>query len=158
LFDGYVKPDALAVIGTPSARICLLVERDLGTEPTSTVAAKAARYATLLDGQRDPPVNIGIVVESARRSTSIRHAIERVDARGLHVWVATSTELLAATYHGPWTAPDGRRCHTVDLPAEAVSDPPVVGALCLLDPDAADVFEPSAIEVVPALQRFVRNR
>jgi Replication-relaxation len=158
LFDGYVEPDALAVIGTPSARICLVIERDLGTEPTATVAAKAARYATLLGGQTDPPANIGIVVESARRSASIRHAIESVDARGLHVWVATSTELLAAPYHGPWTAPDGRRCHTVDLPAEAVSETPVVGALCLLDPDAADVFEPSAIEVVPALQRFVRRR
>ncbi|HEV8699198.1 MAG TPA: replication-relaxation family protein [Candidatus Limnocylindrales bacterium] len=158
LFDGYVEPDALAVIGTPSARICLLVERDLGTEPTSTVAAKAARYATLLGGEHELSVNVGIVVESARRSASIRRAIERAGARGPHVWVATSTELLAAPYQGPWTAPDGRRCRTVDLPAEAVSETPVVGALCLLDPDAADVFEPSAIEVVPALERFVRHK
>jgi hypothetical protein len=158
LFDGYVEPDALAVIGTPSARICLLVERDLGTEPTSTVAAKAARYATLLGGQTEPSANIGIVVESARRSASIRRAIEGVGGRGLHVWVATSTDLLAAPYHGPWTAPDGRRCQTVDLPAETVSETPVVGALCLLDPDGTDLFEPSALEVVPALQRFLRIR
>lgn len=158
LFDGYVEPDALAVLGTPSARICLLVERDLGTEPTSTVAAKAARYATLLSGETEPSANVGIVVESARRSASIRRAIEGVRERGLHVWVATSTELLAAPYHGPWTAPDGRRCRTVDLPAEKVIETPVVGTLCLLDPDAADVFEPSAIEAVPALRRFVRNR
>lgn len=158
LFDGYVKPDALAVIGTPSARICLLVERDLGTEPTSTVVAKVTRYATLLGGQAEPPVNVGIVVESARRSASIRRAIERVGARGLHVWVATSTELLAAPYHSPWIAPGGRRCQTVDLPAEMVSQTPVAGALCLLDPDGTDIFEPSKIEVVPALRRFLRNR
>jgi hypothetical protein len=158
LFDGYVKPDALAVIGTPTARICVLVERDLGTEPTSTVAAKATRYATLLSGEQESLVNVGIVVDSARRSASIRRSIERVGARGLHVWVAISTELLAAPYRGPWTAPDGRRRQTVDLPAETVGQTPVVGPLCLLDPDAADVFEPAAIQVVPALRRFVRNR
>ncbi len=158
LFDGYVRPDALAVIGTPSSRISLLGERDLSTEPTRTLAAKAARYATLLGGEPESPVNVGIVVDSARRSASIRRAIERVGARGLHVWVAMSMELLAGPYHAPWTAPDGRRCRTIDLPAERLAETPVVGALCLLDPDGSDRFESSAIEVVPALQRFVRNR
>lgn len=157
MFDGYVKPDALAVIGTPSARICLLVERDLGTEPTSTVAAKVTRYATLLGGEPESSVNVGIIVESARRAASIRRAIERVGARGLRVWVATSTDLLAAPYHGPWMATDGRRCHTADLPGEAVIGTLVVGALCLVDPEGPDLFEPTAIEAVPALQRFVRR-
>lgn len=62
LFDGYIEPDALAIIGTPSHRICLVIERDLGTEPTATVAAKVSRYATLFVGQTDPSVNVGIVV------------------------------------------------------------------------------------------------
>lgn len=157
LFDGYVKPDALAVIGTPSARLCLLVERDLGTEPTSTVAAKVTRYATLLGAEAEGLVNVGIVVESARRAASIRRAIERVGARGLHVWVAISTELLAAPYHGPWTAPRGGRRQTVDLPAERVGGTPVVGPLSLLDSDGADVFELFAIRAVPSLQRFAHQ-
>lgn len=156
LFDDYVKPDALAVIGTPSVRICLLVERDLGTEPTSTVAAKVARYAALFDGQTES-VNVGFVVESPRRADSIRRAIAGVAARG-HVWVAASTELVADPYNGLWTAPDGRQRPTVDLPGEGVIGTPVVGALSLLESDGADVFEPSALAAVTALQRFVRRR
>lgn len=157
LFDDYVKPDALAVIGTPAVRICLLVERDLGTEPTSTVAAKVARYATLFDGQTES-VNVGLVVESARRADSIARAIARVAARGVHVWVAASTELVADPYNGLWRAPDGRQRATVDLPGEAAIGTPVVGALSLLDSDGADAFEPSALASVTALQRFVRGR
>ena len=156
LFDGYVRPDALALIGTPTSRICLVIERDLGTEPTSTIAVKVARYSTLFGGQPQPSANIGIVVESPRRSTSVRRAIDGVGGRDLHVWIATSTDLLAAPYAGPWTAPDGRRCQTIDLPAET-AETTVAGTLCLLDPDGADLFERSAIEVVPALRRFIRD-
>ena len=158
LFDGYVQPDALAVIGTPSARVCILVERDLGTEPTSTVAAKAVRYATLFRGEMEPPINIGIVVESRRRLMSIRRAIDRVDLVGVRVWLAISTEILAAAYEASWTAPDGRRCRTVDLHAAAFAETRVAGALCLLDADGTDLFEPSAIEGLPALERFMRPR
>jgi len=158
LFDRYVEPDALAVIGTPSGRICLVIERDLGTEPTSTVASKVARYTTLFAGQPDGPVNVGIVVESTRRLTSVMRTIGRAAAGDTQVWVTTSGELLAAPYGANWIAPDGRRCSTVNLPAEQVAGVPVVGAQCLVDPDSADVFDRSAIESMPALRPFVRRR
>ena len=157
LFDGYVRPDALAVIGTPASRICLFIERDLGTEGSRVVAAKATRYATLLAGRSAPPVNLGIVVESARRVGSIRRAIEAGGPHDLDLWFITSIDLVATPYEAEWTAADGRRCRTVDLPAEAARDEPVIGALCLVEPDGIDVFEPSAIELVPALQRFARK-
>lgn len=158
LFDRYVEPDALAVIGTPSERICLVIERDLGTEPTATVVAKVARYATVFAGQERPPINVGIVVESTRRAASIRYAIEGAVARAPHVSITTSAALLAKPYDAFWVAADGHRYRTVDLPAEAVTRTPVVGTLCLLDPDAADVFELSAIKPVSALGRFVERR
>jgi hypothetical protein len=95
LFDGYVRPDALAVVGTPSSRISLLIERDLGTEGSKVVAAKAAKYATLFGGPPSP-INVGIVVETAARSAVIRHAIGGVGFHGPHIWVTTSAELVGA--------------------------------------------------------------
>jgi hypothetical protein len=80
-----------------------------------------------------------------------------VEARGPHIWVATSTDLLTAPYHSPWTAPDGRGCQTVNLPAEAVAGTHVAGTLCLLDPDGEDVFDVYAIRDVPAIERFARR-
>jgi hypothetical protein len=74
---------------------------------------------------------------------------------GLSVWVTTIDNLIGAPYRAVWTAPDDRRCPTIDLPGEAVTGLPVVGVQCLLDPDGADVFELSAIEPVSALRRFV---
>jgi len=156
LFDGYVRPDALAVIGTPASRICLFVERDLGTEGSKIVAAKATRYATLLAGRSAPPVNVGVVVESARRVGSIRRALEDLGAPDLELWLATWTDLVRSPYEAEWTAMDGRVLRTVDLPAEPAMDEPVNGALCLLEPDGIEAFELPAIEAVPALRRFVR--
>lgn len=46
----------------------------------------------------------------------------------------------------------------IDLPGETIASSPVVGTMCLLDPDAADVFELSSIAPIPALRRFVRRR
>jgi len=158
LFDRYVEPDALAVLGTPSDRICLVIERDLGTEPTSTVASKVARYTTLFTGQGDGPVNVGIVVESTRRLTSVRRAIGRAAAADTRAWVTTSGELLAAPYGANWLAPDGRRRATVNLPGDPVVRTPVVGAQCLLDPDGAEAFELPAIDGVLALRRFTQRR
>lgn len=158
LFDHYVEPDAVALISTPSKQICLVVERDLGTETTATVAAKVGRYAMLFAGQAELPVNVGIVVESARRSASIRHAIAGIGSGALRVWVTTAGEFVANAYDALWTAPDTERIRTIGLPAEAVGSIAVVGSLCLLDPDGPDVFELSSIQSIPALQRFVRRR
>lgn len=157
LFDGYVRPDALAVVGTPASRVCLFVERDLGTEGSRVVAAKATRYATLLAGRSGPPVNLGIVVESSRRVGSIRRAVEEVVPGDLDLWFITSADLLASPYEAEWTALDGRLRRTIDLPAEARAAEPVLGSLCLVELDGMDAFEPSAIELVPALRRFAHR-
>ena len=157
LFDGYVRPDALAVIGTPSSRIPLLLERDLGTEGSRVVAAKVERYAMLLGGP-SAPVNVGIVVESARRVASIGRAIDAAGSAPASLWLATSATLLAAPYDGMWSTPGGDRRRTVDLPGEPSRASAAAGALCLLDPDAAERFELGALEDVPGLRRYVDRR
>lgn len=158
LFDGYVRPDALAVVGTGSSRITLFIERDLGTEGSKVVAAKVAKYATLLGARSSPPISVGIVVENVARSMLIRRAIGGVGTSGMHIWVTASAELVRAPYDAIWTTPDDRRCRTFDLPAEAGASLPVMGASCLLDPDSADAFELAAIELISSLRRFVRTR
>jgi protein involved in plasmid replication-relaxation len=157
LFDGYVRPDALAVIATPSSRIPIFIERDLGTETARIVAAKVARYATVLASRTEPSANLGIVADSARRVTSIQRAVG-VDRPDVPVWIAAADNVLAAPYDADWVAGDGRRRRTIQLPAEPRSDHvEPLGALCLLDPDAAEAFDASAIRLVKGLQRFARG-
>jgi len=156
LFDGYVRPDALAIVGTPRARISLLLERDLGTEGAAVVAAKAARYAALLRGQTDPAINVGVVVESRRRLGSLRRAIEVGGVPDLRLWLVTSAELAGRPYGATWMAPDGRECPTSELPSEPVQGGGLVGALCLGEPDGIEAFEIGALAGVRALERFTR--
>lgn len=156
LFDGYVRPDALAMIGTPGRRISMFIERDLGTEGAAVVVGKATRYATLLGGRAEAPVNVGIVVETQRRQASLQRAVEAVGGLGIGVWLITSPELVAAPYRAVWTAVDGRRLPTAELPAEPVTAGYVVGVLCLAELDGIDLFEPSALAGSKALERFAR--
>lgn len=156
LFDGYVRPDALAIIGTPGRRTSLLIERDLGTEGLAVLVDKAARYATLLGGSAEAPINIAIVVETERRQASLRRAIEAVGPLGIDLWLIASPEVVAAPYRAVWTAPDGRRLATAELPSERITRDYVVGPLCLAEPDGMDLFEPSALAGSRALKRFAR--
>lgn len=156
LFDGYVVPDALAILATGTARTCLFIERDLGTESARIVAAKVGRYAEIFGSTRDSPVNLGIVVESARRAASVIRLLGSAPLSALTAWVSQAAELFADPYLAEWVGPDGRRLSTAELPGEPGSEPFVIGERCLLDPDAADVFEPFAARVVPALRDLVR--
>lgn len=155
LFDGYIRPDALAVIGTEAARISLFIERDLGTESARTVVAKVDRYAAIFGSARDAPVVVGIVVESARRAASVMRLLRTERAGAVTAWISDAAELFANAYLAEWAGPDGRRLSTIDLPSEPASGSLVFGALCLLDVDGADAFEPFAALDVPALRTFV---
>ena len=157
LFDGYIIPDALAVVGTGTARICLFIERDLGTESARTVAAKVARYGAIFGTARNSPVNVAIVVESPRRAASIARLLRAAPAGGVTAWISQASELSRHAYVAQWVGPDGRRVSTTELPGEPASGLGVVGTLCLLDADAADAFEPFAAREVPILRNFVRE-
>ena len=158
LFDDYVKPAAIAIIAAPSGSICLIVERDLGTETTSLVAAKMARYTTIFAGRGHVSANVAIVAESGSRAASIRRAISSAGASGVHPWTTTAAELETTPYFAQWSSPDGRRLPTVSLPAADGGGATVAGALCLLDPDAFEVFERSALLAHPAVAPFARLR
>jgi hypothetical protein len=73
-FRGYLRPDALAVIGVGDRAVELFIERDLGTERGAILAAKARTYSSFLSGH-DVPMNVGFVVESARRAAALAYRL-----------------------------------------------------------------------------------
>lgn len=155
LFDGYIVPDALAVIGIGEARICLFVERDLGTESARTVAAKVARYAAVLGSVRNSTVNVGIVVESMRRAESISRLLGAASASSVTAWIGHAADLSARAYDAEWIGPGGVRVSTAKLPGEPAAWADPFGALCLLDAEGGDMFEPFAAREARALRAFV---
>ena len=157
LFDGYVEPDAVAIIGTPTASIGLIVERDLGTESASVLAAKVARYTTILAGRDGPAVNIAIVVESPKRVASIRRVVEPASTEGAPVRISVAADLMADPYGSTWTSSYDRRLRTTELPGGAGSDNALFGALCLLEVESLEAFDGSAVATFPALAHFARR-
>lgn len=141
LFDGYLRPDALAVIGTGMGQVTLFIERDLGTETAHAVNEKIDRYRRVFRRRGDDPLNVGIVVNSPRRSLSLRRRLSRTEGVGPAVWIALAVELLEEPLQAVWVGPHGERRPTLELPAGPATNAPVLGPRCLLDPDAIDAFE-----------------
>ncbi len=73
-FRGYLRPDALAVIGIGDRAVQLFIERDLGTERGAILAAKARTYSGYRSAD-DVPMNVGFVVESARRAAALAYRL-----------------------------------------------------------------------------------
>lgn len=141
LFDGYLRPDAVGVVRTAAGQVLLFIERDLGTETARAVADKVARYRRVLRHRSADQLNVGIVVSSPRRSVSIRRALGRPELGRPTVWVGLADEILRDPLGAMWLGLDGGRRVTVDLPSTEMDDRHVLGALCLLDPDAVEAFD-----------------
>lgn len=144
LFDDYLRPDALAVLGIPGGRVTLFVERDLGTEPSKVLAAKLSRYRTVLARAGAVSANLGIVVDAPRRARSLLSRLGPTAGSQPGPWLGLAPDLLNDPYGASWQDPTGERRSTIDLPSDP--DPPerVVGRLCLLEPEGVEAFEPSA--------------
>ena len=64
LFDGYLRPDAIAGIRVGDRTIALFIERDLGTERGEDIPDKMARYRAVFARAPELAVVVGFVVES----------------------------------------------------------------------------------------------
>ena len=84
---------------------------------------------------------LGIVVNSPRRSLSIRRAVGRAGVRQPGIWVGEADEILRDPLEAPWHGVDGQLRATVELPAEPDQSSPILGPLCLLDPDTLEAFQ-----------------
>lgn len=157
LFSEYLRPDALAVLAVPGGRVTLFVERDLGTEPTRVLLAKAQRYRTVLARAPGSTANLGIVVNTSRRAGwLLSHLGPAASAARPHLWVGMAPELLADPYHARWRNLAGEMRTTIDLPSDPGQPERFIGRLCLLDPDGLEAFEPSTSST-PMLEPFLRG-
>jgi hypothetical protein len=153
LFDNYVRPDALAVLRTGGRGVLLLVERDLGTEVTATLASKIARYRNKFAGR--PCIHVGFVVEGERRAESVRRLIRAGEDTGPAIIVTTIDALRADPFGARWS--DGAtKPPTRGLTPYATGvTAPLLGLGCLDESDALAAFDHRAIESVPALRRLL---
>ncbi|MGI8658169.1 MAG: replication-relaxation family protein [Candidatus Limnocylindria bacterium] len=161
-FSGYLRPDALAVMGVGDRAVELFIERDLGTERGAILASKARTYSSLLSGH-EVPMNVGFVVESARRAAALayrlRHWLTEYELPGhgkAPCWVTVADELAADPFGVIWRAPDGRRVSARDMASfQPAREMPPLGPLCLLSEHGPEAMDDRLLTAVGDLGRNV---
>lgn len=161
-FGGFLRPDALAIFGVGERAVELFIERDLGTERGSILAAKAHAYSGYASG-RETPRNVGFVVESARRAAALayrlRHWLTQYELPGYQkvpCWVTTANDLAADPFGSIWRAPDGRRVAAREMESfQPEWELPQLGPLCLLTDDGPDALDDRLLTAVPDLGRKI---
>lgn len=154
--SGYLRPDALAIIGVREAMILMFIERDLGTERGSVLVDKLRRYRNVYWRLKKPDaLHVCVVVGSQRRAFAVRRALRgpsEEHAEAIRVWVTTDAELLADPHGAMWVSPAIDAARTIDLEPHPLDDAwPVLQPLCLATPDSLEVLDERALAAVPAL-------
>jgi hypothetical protein len=94
---GFLRADALAGIRVGDRTVTLFTERDLGTERGEVLDEKVRRYRSLFARPPDVPIAVGIVVEAARRASTIHSLSNRYATAGLSfLTISSSTCRLSA--------------------------------------------------------------
>lgn len=92
LFDGFLRPDALAVIRVRDRLIALFVERDLGSERGEALGEKIRRYRLVFAREPELPINVGFIVESERRARTVHTQAEGRGGPAVGVTVLTAID------------------------------------------------------------------
>ena len=136
LFDGFLRPDALAGVRIGDRAIALFIERDLGSERGEVLAEKIRRYRSVFARAVDLPVQVGFVVESERRARTVHEVANRkhVAASGPVFLTAVDHQVRADPFGVRWT--DGREVwSTRGLISEAEEASwPILTPGCLVRP------------------------
>jgi hypothetical protein len=159
LFEGWLRPDAFAVVRAGERTIVMFIERDLGTERGGVLPEKVHRYRSAFSRSAEPPIHLGIVVDSARRAASLGRAIARTDhPHGpIRVWLAALDGLARDPLRATWTSPAGDHVGTVDLAPHWTGEPwPLLVPGCLAQPDGLEALDERVFEAIPALAPFAR--
>lgn len=158
LFDGFLRPDALAVIRVQDRLIALFVERDLGSERGEALGEKIRRYRLVFARDPDVPINVGFVVESERRARTVHTQAEgrRGPAAGVTVLTAIDDRLRRDPLGGHRS--DGNRARsTRNLSGVAAATAlPLLAPGCLSDGDALAALDDRAALLLPALSPYLR--
>jgi len=161
LFDGYLRPDAIAAVRFDDRLVLLFVELDTGSERPPVLAAKLRRYRAVLSTRAEvAPAHLLIVLGSRRRLGTIGSALAAVPGAGPGpmAWLALEGELRRA----PWAAalhPLIGEVRTLDeLPAHpAVQKWAVARSGCLVELEQAEVIDERALAQLPMLAHFRRR-
>ena len=146
LFDGYLRPDALAAVGVGRRLSLTFIERDTGTERLAVVLAKARRYVAVLRSQHEThPVQVAFVADTRRRAASLSAALGTFDSAAQpSFWAIAAADLLGA----PWTA---RWLPSGGHPLPAAWQP--LGPGCLAgDSDEATALDERGLGLLPMLE------
>lgn len=159
LFDGYLRPDALAGVRVGHRAIALFIERDLGSERGEVLAEKVRRYRSVFARAVDLPVQVGFVVESERRAKTVQEVAKskHVAASGPVFLTAVDHQVRADPFGARWT--DGReRWSTRALISEVGhASWPILTPGCLVDADAISALDDRALGMIPSLHAFIRG-
>jgi hypothetical protein len=158
VFDGFVRPDAIAGLGIGRRLIVLCIERDLGTERSEILAAKIRRYRRLSQRGSGRPISVAFIVDSARRARTI-HDLAADERGGRLPIVSAQLEDLATELFGrPWSS--GRSMvRTDELPAVDV-DPALapLAPTCLLEANTLATLDDRAAGMLLLSPRSQRDR
>jgi hypothetical protein len=159
-WDGYLRPDALAVIRVGDASIVMFVERDLGTERGGTLSQKVFKYGNVYGNRESTgPLHVGLVVDTARRAASVRRHVgdPKTATTSVRVWVTTEPALAADPYGCEWGSASGEEVRTVDLAPHWTGDPwAILQPLCLAEPDNLEGLDERGIGFIPLLREAAR--
>ena len=157
VFDGFLRPDALAGGRVGDRAIALFIERDLGTERGEVLADKLRRYRAVFARAPEFPVHVGFVVESERRARTIHELAKRYPAQGSRLLFLTAIDarVRGDPLGANWS--DGAtRWSTRDLPSSGFPDRgPILTPGCLADQDALAAMDDRALALIPPLHRYL---
>jgi protein involved in plasmid replication-relaxation len=159
LFDGFLRPDALAGIRVADRAIAMFIERDLGTERGEVLAEKIRRYRAVFARAVDITIHVGFVVESDRRAHTVHRLVTARDMPdgGVRFLTAVVARVSADPMGVRWTD-GGGSWPTRDLvTASAPVDWPILIPGCLSDPDALSALDDRGSSMLPSLRPYVRG-
>ena len=157
LFDGFLRPDALAGVRVGDRAIAVFIERDLGTERGEVLSEKIRRYRSVFARAPELPVHVGFVVESERRARTIHELAKRQPARESRLLFVTASaaRVAANPLDVLWTA-GGNQWSTRELASiSAQASLPILMPGCLTEADAGPAMDDRAIAMIPPLHTYL---
>lgn len=161
LFEGYLRPDAVAAVRIGDGLVLFFLELDTGSERPPVLGAKLRRYRAVLAPRAEvAPAHLLFVVSSLRRLRVLQSSLASITPRASEptAWLALSSDLVRA----PWSAAlwplDGRPQFVPDLAAHA-SDRSLELARrgCLLEPEQAEIIDERALGRLQMLDHYRRR-
>lgn len=157
LFDGYLRPDAVAGIRVGDRLIALFVERDLGTERGDDLPDKIARYRAVFARAPELALHVGFVVESARRARTI-HGLASAGYRiesGLRILTALDAELRADPLGTTWSDSEVSATTRHLTPLATGASWPILRPGCLAEPDVLAALDERALGMFAAVRGYL---